>query len=138
MRVDFSVAVMQSNNDFSVGGSLSVNCHGWQHNSAADRIDGRVVAIDEGRWLNRSVQPAGKSELFSLVFGGYGLFGVILDADLRVVPNDRYRAEMEILADRSIYHALRREDELSASDIGMATGGCAWCRGKRRFFARPF
>ena len=25
----FFVAVMQSNNDFSIGGSLSVNCHGW-------------------------------------------------------------------------------------------------------------
>jgi FAD binding domain len=25
-----SVAVMQSNSSFSVGGSLSVNCHGWQ------------------------------------------------------------------------------------------------------------
>src|SRR5690606_26062331 len=24
-----SVAVMQSNNSFTVGGSLSVNCHGW-------------------------------------------------------------------------------------------------------------
>jgi FAD/FMN-containing dehydrogenase len=28
----YSVAIMQSNNNFSVGGSLSVNCHGWQHN----------------------------------------------------------------------------------------------------------
>lgn len=26
-----SVSVMQSNNSFSVGGSLSVNCHGWQY-----------------------------------------------------------------------------------------------------------
>ena len=26
-----SVAIMQSNNDFSVGGSISVNCHGWQY-----------------------------------------------------------------------------------------------------------
>src|SRR5665213_1189456 len=25
-----SVAIMQASNDFSVGGSLSVNCHGWQ------------------------------------------------------------------------------------------------------------
>ena len=25
-----SVAVMQSNNSFSVGGSISANCHGWQ------------------------------------------------------------------------------------------------------------
>ena len=27
-----SVEVMQSNDDFSIGGSLSVNCHGWQFN----------------------------------------------------------------------------------------------------------
>jgi FAD/FMN-containing dehydrogenase len=27
-----SVAVMQSDNSFTVGGSLSVNCHGWQYN----------------------------------------------------------------------------------------------------------
>jgi FAD/FMN-containing dehydrogenase len=27
-----SIAVMQSNNSFSVGGSISVNCHGWQPN----------------------------------------------------------------------------------------------------------
>jgi hypothetical protein len=32
-------------------------------------------------------------ELFSLVLGGYGLFGIILDADLRVVPNEKYRTE---------------------------------------------
>jgi len=26
-----SVAIMQSNNSFSVGGSINVNCHGWQY-----------------------------------------------------------------------------------------------------------
>ena len=30
----FSVAVMQSNHDFSIGGTLSVNAHGWQCRSA--------------------------------------------------------------------------------------------------------
>jgi FAD/FMN-containing dehydrogenase len=34
-----------------------------------------------------------RRELFSLVLGGYGLFGVILDADLRVVPNEKYKIE---------------------------------------------
>jgi FAD/FMN-containing dehydrogenase len=29
-----AVAIMQSNSDFSIGGSISVNCHGWQHNAA--------------------------------------------------------------------------------------------------------
>ncbi len=30
----YSVSVMQSNNDFSVGGTMSANAHGWQHNHA--------------------------------------------------------------------------------------------------------
>jgi len=36
-------------------------------------------------------------ELFSLALGGYGLFGIILDADLRVVPNERLRLEQYIV-----------------------------------------
>ena len=37
------------------------------------------------------------AELFSLVLGGYGLFGVVLDVELRVVPNERYRLEQIIV-----------------------------------------
>src|SRR5947209_7564695 len=86
-----SVGVMQSDNSFTVGGSLSVNCHGWQYGrppiaSTVEffhlmKADGSVIACS--RTQNR--------ELFSLALGGYGLFGVILDADLRVVPNERLR-----------------------------------------------
>lgn len=36
-------------------------------------------------------------QLFSLALGGYGLFGIILDAQLRVVPNERYRLEQYIV-----------------------------------------
>jgi FAD/FMN-containing dehydrogenase len=36
-------------------------------------------------------------ELFSLALGGYGLFGVILDADLRVVANERLRLEQSLV-----------------------------------------
>ncbi len=88
-----SVAVMQSDNSFTVGGSLSVNCHGWQYGrppiaSTVEsfhlmKADGSVVRC------SRSENP----QLFSLAIGGYGLFGVILDADLRVVPNERLRLE---------------------------------------------
>src|SRR5207247_2233540 len=88
-----SVAVMQSDNTFSVGGSLSVNCHGWQfgrppisstvENFRLMKADGSIVRCSR----------AENQELFSLVLGGYGLFGIILDVDLRVVPNERYRLE---------------------------------------------
>ena len=32
-REGWSIAVMQSNDDFTIGGSISVNCHGWQPKS---------------------------------------------------------------------------------------------------------
>ena len=92
-----SVAVMQSDNSFTVGGSLSVNCHGWQYGrppiaSTVEsfrlmKADGSVITCS--RTQNR--------ELFSLVLGGYGLFGIILDADLRVVRNERLRLDQYLV-----------------------------------------
>ncbi|MBM80472.1 MAG: FAD-binding oxidoreductase [Planctomycetaceae bacterium] len=85
-----SVAVMQSNNSFSVGGSLSVNCHGWQYGRppiASTVISFRLLKAD-GTVVTCSRKE--NKELFSLVLGGYGLFGIILDVQLKVVRNRRY------------------------------------------------
>lgn len=55
-RYEKSVSVMQSNNSFSVGGSISVNCHGWQCD--APPISSTVVSFHlmnaEGAVLNCS------------------------------------------------------------------------------------
>ena len=92
-----SVAVMQSNNSFSVGGSISVNCHGWQYNRSpiASTVESfRLMQADGTVVLcSRTENP----ELFSLALGGYGLFGIILDVELRVVPNERYRLEQTLV-----------------------------------------
>ncbi|MGH8047836.1 MAG: FAD-binding oxidoreductase [Chthoniobacterales bacterium] len=117
----FAVAIMQSNNDFSVGGSLSVNCHGWQNDSPpiASTVDSfRLLAADGS--IKRCSRTE-NAELFSLALGGYGLIGVILEADLRVVPNEFYRAEAHRVkpADYNrVYHELTRD----RTDIGMAYG----------------
>ncbi len=113
-----SVAVMQSNNSFSVGGSLSVNCHGWQFGkppiaSSVERFrlmkaDGEIVTCSRSE--NR--------ELFSLVLGGYGLFGVILDADLRVVPNECYRLEQFIVPTEEVLLTFE-ETVLKQPDVAM-------------------
>ena len=127
-----SVAVMQSNNDFSVGGSLSVNCHGWQHNRAP--IAGTVEAL-------RVMKPDGtivrcsrteNAELFSLVLGGYGLFGIILDAELRVVPNERYRPVITIFpADQ---YAVRYAQTVTSDEhVGMAYGRLCVVPGENTF-----
>jgi FAD/FMN-containing dehydrogenase len=85
-----SVAIMQSNNDFSVGGSLSVNCHGWQFDRPPidSSVESLRIMLADGSI--RTCSRNENQELFSLVLGGYGLFGIILDADLHVVPNERY------------------------------------------------
>lgn len=92
-----SVAIMQSDNTFSVGGSLSVNCHGWQFGKPpiASTVESFRLLQADGRIVRCSRDE--NEELFSLALGGYGLFGIILDADLKVVPNERYRLEQFIV-----------------------------------------
>ena len=86
-KYDRSVSVMQAFSSFSIGGSISVNGHGWQHNAppvsstivsfSIMKADGQVLECDR---INNE-------ELFGLAIGGYGLFGIILDIKLRVVDN---------------------------------------------------
>jgi FAD/FMN-containing dehydrogenase len=128
----FSVAIMQSNNDFSVGGSLSVNCHGWQQNQPP--IDSSVESLRllqaDGSVVRCSREA--NAELFSLALGGYGLFGVILEAELRVVPNERYHAEVEVMhSDRYVQRFREKID--GADNIGMAYGRLCVIPGDKTF-----
>jgi hypothetical protein len=60
-------------------------------------------------------------ELFSLVLGGYGLFGVILDADLNVVPNEKYRIE-PIPVSLADYAKVLTQKTSGAKDVAMVYG----------------
>jgi decaprenylphospho-beta-D-ribofuranose 2-oxidase len=85
-----AIKVMQSSNIFTVGGTLSANAHGrdidvTQFVEVVQAFhlllaDGSVVQV------SRTENP----ELFSLVVGGYGLYGVILDVTLRVTRDELY------------------------------------------------
>lgn len=85
-----SVKSMQSINIFSVGGTLSINAHGIDPmpGPVAPTVRSLRVMLSDGSIVQTS--PAENSELFRHVLGGYGLFGVILDADLDVVDNEMY------------------------------------------------
>ncbi len=116
-----SVAVMQSNHDFSVGGSLSVNCHGWQHDSPpiASTVEAIRLLLADGSIVHCSREE--NTELFSLALGGYGLFGVILEAELRVVPNAYYRAETHAVSPVDYARTYRTLID-ARPDIGMVYG----------------
>lgn len=83
-----SIAIMQAFSSFSIGGSISVNGHGWQKD--VPPLSASVVSFtlmkENGEIINCSRQE--NQELFKLVIGGYGLFGIILDVKLKVVENE--------------------------------------------------
>ena len=88
--VGLAIKVMQSSNIFTVGGTMSANAHGrdldvTQVVEVVERFhllkaDGEVVEV------SRTENP----ELFSLVIGGYGMYGVILDVTLKVTRDELY------------------------------------------------
>jgi FAD/FMN-containing dehydrogenase len=94
---DFAVKAMQSTDIFTVGGSISVNAHGMDHRAGAlmGSIRSLRVMLADGRIVtaSRTENP----ELFTHVVGGYGLFGIVLSAELDVVPNDIYRSERKLI-----------------------------------------
>lgn len=85
--VGLSPAVTQSSHDFGVGAAVSVNAHGWPapRGPVGSTVRSLTVMTAEGEALTCS--PASNPELFRLVVGGYGLVGVILEAELEAAAN---------------------------------------------------
>ncbi|PLS16209.1 FAD-binding oxidoreductase [Bacillus sp. M6-12] len=86
-----AVKVMQSQNIFTVGGALSVNVHGRdiRNDALIDTVKSFRLLAPDGRILNVSKKE--NAELFPLVIGGYGLFGVILDVTLKLTDDELYQ-----------------------------------------------
>lgn len=116
----FSVAVMQSNHDFSVGGTLSVNAHGWPvpFGPFGTTIRSFRLMLADGSVVTCSRTE--NEELFRLVIGGYGLFGVVVDAQLDMVENSLLRPELEQLP--SSHLATRFIAAINKSTVSMAYG----------------
>lgn len=93
---NLSIKVMQSYNDFSVGGSLSVNVHGRDpYGSLIKTIKEIKVLIADG-----SIITANKNENSSLFFGaigGYGLLGIITEASIELTENIKIERKINLI-----------------------------------------
>lgn len=94
---NLSIRAMQSTNIFSVGGSMSVNAHGMDHKagSVAQTVLAFRIMMADGSVKN--VTQANDPELFELVLGGYGLFGIILDAQIGLTENVAYMPKIKFV-----------------------------------------
>ena len=83
-----AVKVMQSSYVFTLGGTLSANAHGRDiaTTSVVETVESFHLLLADGSLLtvSRSENP----ELFSLVIGGYGMFGVIVDVTLHLADDE--------------------------------------------------
>lgn len=82
-----AVRVMQASNIFSIGGSISVNCHGWDHKTGSLRNTIHALTIVDAKGEVVHLTPS--DPLFDYVVGGYGGFGVIVEATLSLTDNLR-------------------------------------------------
>ena len=92
-----SPAVMQSNHDFGVAGTLSVNAHGWPvpYGPFGTTVRSFRLMLASGEIMTCSRTE--NAELFGLAMGGYGLLGVIVDVELAAVENRLLRPTYELL-----------------------------------------
>lgn len=120
----FAIKAMQSTDVFTVGGSISVNAHGMDHRAGA--LMGSVrdlrMMLADGAIVTAS--RAENPELFAHAIGGYGLFGVILEATLDVVPNDVYASGRDVIATAEFpqtFAALEADPDVALTYTHLST-----------------
>ena len=79
--------VMQSNNDFGVGSTFSVNAHGWAtaHGPMGSTVRSVQMMLADGTLITASRSE--NADLFAAAMGGYGLIGSIIDLQVEHSPN---------------------------------------------------
>ncbi|MGV3466653.1 MAG: FAD-binding oxidoreductase [Heyndrickxia sp.] len=113
-----AIKVMQSQNIFTIGGSLSVNVHGRdiRNDALIDTVKSFRLLNPDGNIINVSRNE--NSNLFHSVIGGYGLFGIILDATLQLTDDELYKTRTETI-DYKDYEAYFQKNVLNDSSVKM-------------------
>ena len=93
----WSPKVMQSNNDFGLAATYSVNAHGWPvpYGPMGATVRSLRMVLPSGDLVTCS--PTENSYLFNLGMGGYGLIGVVVDMEVEMVKNSRLVPTFELM-----------------------------------------
>lgn len=94
---DLSVEIMQTYDNFTVGGSLSVNAHGRYVGKGplVYSVKSIHVVLADGSLVNAS--PTENSDIFYGAIGGYGGLGVIVDATLELADDIKVERQSTVM-----------------------------------------
>lgn len=84
---NFSVKIMQTYANFTVGGSISVNCHGRYIGHGPIISSVLEIKIITANGDRITANRHSNSEIFNAAIGGYGGIGIITQATLQLVDN---------------------------------------------------
>lgn len=104
-----AVKIMQSYANFSIGGSVSVNCHGRYvgRGPVGHAVRALQLVMADGAVLE--VGPQAHPDLFAAAIGGYGAVGVITEVELDLVPNVRVQRRVTPVALRDYVAHFRQQ-----------------------------
>ncbi|MFJ7754778.1 FAD-dependent oxidoreductase [Peribacillus muralis] len=113
-----SLKVSQSQNIFTIGGSLSVNVHGRdiRHHALIETVESFRLLDAKGQILTVSREE--NPDLFSAVIGGYGLFGIILDVTLHLTDDELYQIKTRSLH-YDEYTSYFKQEVLQKDEVKM-------------------
>lgn len=94
-----SIKIQQTYSDFTVGGSISVNCHGRYIGLGPIVMSVRSlqVMMHDGELIE--VSPESEQDIFYSIVGGYGSIGIIIEAELDLAENtkvERVRKRLKV------------------------------------------
>ena len=132
-KYGLSPMTLQSYSSFSIGGTISVNAHGITNDYGIYKSVlelGLITSENKEITCNRNENK----ELFSLVIGGYGLFGIISWVKLQLTKNTKLATKyvkldidnfdnkyQQILLDPTINIKLARININNMNDISLYT-----------------
>lgn len=113
-RHNLSIKIMQTYANFTVGGSVSVNCHGRYigHGPIVSSVMALKIVTASGEVITASREQ--NRDTFAAVIGGYGGIGVIAEVTLQLVDNvkvERQAVEVSAAEYTAFFDKNIRNDE---------------------------
>ena len=128
--IGYGPKVMQSNHDFGVAATYSVNAHGWPvpMGPMGHTVRSVQMVLADGEVVTASRDE--NAELFGMAMGGYGLVGLITEMEVEMAANQRLVPEHQKVAAVDLADVLMQA--VNDPDVPMAYGRMNVDRG--RFF----
>lgn len=120
-KENLSIKIMQTYANFTVGGSISVNCHGRYigHGPIISSVLDLKIITASGDVITASRSE--NEEIFKAAVGGYGGIGVIAEATLQLVDNVKVERQTK-LVDVENYNAFFDDNIRNDSNVIFQNG----------------